>query len=192
MAAADYAVLRSGARIHVKGYELVGNRIRLYVTGGSMELPADNIVSFEPEETFTVITTAPLNGGRYATLIRAAAVEHGIDEKLIEQVIAAESNFNPRAVSRKRAIGLMQLLPETAAQYSVMNAYDPAENIDGGTRYLRDLLNRYRGNVQLALAAFNAGPSAVEHYGGIPPFPETRSYVKKVTAKLATIGEDKR
>jgi Transglycosylase SLT domain len=190
MAAADYAVLRSGARIHVTGYEFVGDRVRLYVPGGSMELPADNIVSFEPEDTFTANTTAPLNGGRYAALIRAAAVEHGIDEKLIEQVIAAESNFNPRAVSRKLAIGLMQLLPETAAQYSVMNVYDPAENIDGGTRYLRDLLDRYRGNVQLALAAYNAGPGAVEHYRGIPPFPETRSYVRKISANLATTGKD--
>jgi transglycosylase-like protein with SLT domain len=136
MAAADYAVLRSGARIHVTGYEPVGDRIRLYVPGGSMELPADNIVSFEPEETFTVITTVPLNVGRYATLIRAAAVEHGTDEKLIEQLIAAESNFNPRAVSRRRAMGLMQLLPETAAQYADMDVYDPAENIDGGARFL--------------------------------------------------------
>jgi soluble lytic murein transglycosylase-like protein len=128
--------------------------------------------------------------GTAADYRQPAAIEHDVDEKLIEQVIAAESNFNPRAVSRKLTIGLMQLLPETAAQYSVMNVYDPAENIDGGTRYLRDLLDRYRGNIQLALAAYNAGPEAVEHYRGIPPFPETRSYVKKISAKLATIGKD--
>jgi Transglycosylase SLT domain len=186
MARADYAVLRSGARIHVTGYETAGDRMRLYVPGGTIELPIDDIVSVEPEDTFPANTVAPLSDGRYSTLIRAASLKHGIDEKLIEQVIATESNFNPRAVSRKFAMGLMQLLPGTAAQYSVVNVYDPAENIDGGTRYLRDLLVHYGGNVPLALAAYNAGPGTVDRYGGIPPFPETRSYVRQITAKLAT------
>ena len=186
MARADYAILRSGARIHVTGYEAAGDRMRLYVPGGTLELPIDNIVSVEPEDTFPANTTPPPIVGRYSTLIRAAAIKHVIDEKLIEQVIATESSFNPRAVSRKLAMGLMQLLPGTAARYSVVNVYDPAENIDGGTRYLRDLLVRYRGNVQLALAAYNAGTGTVDRYSGIPPFPETRSYVRRITAKLAT------
>jgi hypothetical protein len=186
MARADYAVLRSGARIHVTGYETAGDRMRLNVPGGTIELPIDDIVLFEPEDTFPANTASPLGRGRYSTLIRAAGLKFGLDEKLIEQVIATESNFNSHAVSRKLAMGLMQLLPETAARYSVVNVYDPAENIDGGTRYLRDLLVRYRGNVQLALAAYNAGPGTVDRYGGIPPIPETRNYVRRITAKLAT------
>jgi soluble lytic murein transglycosylase-like protein len=101
-------------------------------------------------------------------------------------VIAVESNFNPRAVSRKQAQGLMQLIPQTASRYSVANIFDPAQNIDAGTHYLKDLLEKYRGNLSLALAAYNAGPEMVERYGGIPPFPETQKYVRQITARLAS------
>ena len=178
-ARADYAVLRSGLRLHVTGVESDGDRVRLTVQGGVVEVGINDLMSVEPEDTFQAIPVPASTGtGPYSELIRASALRHGMDEKLITRVIAAESNFNPKAVSRKQALGLMQLLPQTAAQYSVANVFDPAQNIEGGTRYLKDLLDKYRGNLQLALAAYNAGPDMVERYRGVPPFPETQSYVR--------------
>jgi Transglycosylase SLT domain len=158
------------------------------VAGGTVEVRASDVVSIEPEETFTRNPPgAPHVTGAYANLIRSAAAKHGLDEALIERVIAEESNFNPRAVSRKDALGLMQLLPKTATRYAVANVFDPAQNIDAGAHYLRDLLKQYQGNLPLALAAYNAGPEMVERYGGIPPFPETQNYVRRITAELAKL-----
>jgi soluble lytic murein transglycosylase-like protein len=185
-ARADYAVLRSGLRLHITGYETAGNRVRLTIQGGAVEVATSDLVSIEPEETFQPLPTpSPTSAGPYGELIRAAAAKHGLDETLITRLIAAESNFNPKAVSRKQALGLMQLLPKTAAQYAVANVFDPAQNIEGGAHYLKDLLEKYRGSLPLALAAYNAGPDMVERYGGIPPFPETQNYVKRITAELA-------
>ncbi len=178
-------MLRSGMRLHVTGYELTGDRVRLVVPGGTVEIAAGDLIDVEPEDLFPAPPPANVDFGlRYAALIHASAQKHGVDEKLITQVIAAESNFDAKAVSRKRALGLMQLLRETAARYSVINVFDPAQNIDAGTHYLKDLLERYKGNVQLALAAYNAGPEMVDRYGGIPPFPETQNYVREITANL--------
>jgi len=188
-ARADYAVLRSGVRLHITGYQVSGDRMRLTVTGGSVEVAASDIASIEPEENFTPNAPAPPEDtsffGPYGKLIHDAAAKHGVDENLIKGVIAAESNFNPRAISRKQAQGLMQLLPQTAARYAVANIFDPAQNIDAGTHYLKDLLEQYRGNLPLALAAYNAGPEMVGRYGGIPPFRETQSYVRRITTNLA-------
>jgi len=187
-ARADYAVLRSGGRLHVTGYELDGDRVRLAVAGGAVDIAASDLISIEPEDVFAAPPRENVDFGvRYANLIHAAAQKHGVDEKLISSVIAAESNFDPKAISRKHALGLMQLLPTTAKQYAVSNVFDPAQNIDAGTHYLKDLLARYQGNLKLALAAYNAGPEMVDRYGGVPPFPETRSYVRQITAALATI-----
>ena len=182
----DYAVLKSGVRLHITGYEQAGDQIRLTVAGGTVNIAATDLVSVEPEDQFAALPPAAEPAkGPYGDLIRAAAAKHGVDEKLITHVIAVESNFNPRAASHKQALGLMQLLPATAAKYSVSNIFDPAENIDAGTHYLKDLLTHYKGNTSLALAAYNAGPQMVSKYGGIPPFSETQKYVQKINVTLA-------
>ena len=115
----------------------------------------------------------------YDGLIGLTAREHRLQPALVKAVIAAESNFDPDAVSRRGAQGLMQLMPETAAALGVADPLQPLENVRGGTRYLRLMIDRY-GDLERALAAYNAGPSAVDRYGGIPPYPETRDYVQRV------------
>ncbi len=182
-ARAEYAVLRSGQRLHITGYERLGAVVRLQMAGGSVEVAAQELAAIEPEEFFPAPPTATLKVP-YAELIRAAAEKHGIEQELIASVIAVESNFNPRAVSAKLARGLMQLRPEIAARFAVADVFDPAQNIDAGTRYLKELLARYNQDLALALAAYNAGPDRVEQYRGVPPFPETRNYVRRVTRDL--------
>ena len=116
--------------------------------------------------------------------IRQVALRHGISPLLVAAIIEAESEFNPRAVSRKGARGLMQLMPATASSLSVHDSFDPHENIDGGVRHLRRLLDRFHGNVPLAVAAYNAGEQKVIDYGGVPPYRETRRYVSKILRRI--------
>jgi soluble lytic murein transglycosylase-like protein len=182
-ARADYIVLQTGQRIHVTGYEFVGDTLRLTMAGGKMEIPADALLRIDPEDMFAPVKVKLLDVP-YADLIAASAREHGVAPELVASVIAIESNFNPNAVSWRSARGLMQLMPETAARLGVTHVFDPRENIEAGTRYLKELLVRYNGDLALTLAAYNAGPDRVEQYRSIPPYPETRAYVRRVTEKF--------
>jgi len=177
---ADYLVLRSGARMSVNSYELLGEKYRVQIDGGWAEIAASEVVAIEPEEIFVPAPKLPLEQAPFGGLIRKASEKYGVDADLVFSVVAAESNFNPRAVSRRNACGLMQLLPETARRLGVKDIYDPAQNIEGGTRYLRDLLKQYQGDLALTLAAYNAGPGAVQRYGRIPPYNETIAYVRAI------------
>lgn len=121
-----------------------------------------------------------LHREKYNIMIKAAAKRYSVDASLVKAVIHAESAFNPHAKSPKGAMGLMQLMPMTARELGVQNAYDPNQNILGGTKYLSRLLQKYSGDLKLGLAAYNAGPEAVAEYGGVPPYSETRTYVARV------------
>jgi soluble lytic murein transglycosylase-like protein len=118
----------------------------------------------------------------YDGIIKKIAGEHGLEPSLIHSIIRAESNYNPSAISSKGAMGLMQLMPETAEKYGVKNPLDPEENIQGGIKYLKDLINLFGRKTEYVLAAYNAGQEALKRNGGIPPYPETRDYIEKVMA----------
>jgi Transglycosylase SLT domain len=187
-ARAEYVVLRTGARLTVTSYELLGDKYRLQMKGGMAVISAEEVVGIEPEEVFEALPEPLGDNTPYHEIIRAAADRYGVDADLIHCVIAVESNFNPKAISRMNARGLMQLLPGTAKRMGVKNIFDPKENIDGGTRYLRDMLTRYHNDVTLALAAYNAGPEKVTKYGNrVPPYRETRLYVQKIARGYAKI-----
>jgi len=128
--------------------------------------------------------------GTWDGTIARTARQHKVSPGLVKAVIHTESAFDPRAVSPKGALGLMQLMPRTAKRLGVQDPFDPRDNISGGTRYLRYLMDLYRGNLPLALAAYNAGEGAVEEYGGIPPYGETRRYVKKVLTLVSRYDAD--
>jgi soluble lytic murein transglycosylase-like protein len=141
-----------------------------------------------PIVTASIVSVTAIPGNRaYTAIIAEAEGRYDVDAALIRSVMQAESAYNPLAVSPAGALGLMQLMPELAAEYGVEDPFDPRENIMAGARYLRWLLDRHDGNVGLALASYNAGPGAVTKYGGIPPFRETRNYVVRVTHLLERV-----
>ncbi len=128
-------------------------------------------------------TAAPADiPATYREIINSACTRHGVDPSLVHAIVKVESDFNPYAMSRKGAMGLMQLMPQTAVDMNIKNSFNPIENIDGGVKYLRYLIDRYEGNLSLALAAYNSGETAVKRWGTIPPFKETQNYVKRILA----------
>jgi len=194
--AGEYAVLASGSRLHVDGHESSGAQIRLYSGGGYTELAAATVIRFEaddqvqpapplPAATQTLDSAGPPPPGQLAD---AAADKYGLPRQLVRSVMAAESGLDPTAISAKGAIGLMQLMPTTARDLGI-DPTDPAQNVDAGARYLRDLLLRYGGQLWHALAAYNAGPQALEKYHNqIPPYRETMLYIQRIDRDLKRAG----
>ena len=178
-ARAETAVLTNGQRLAVTGYERDGANLVLHVSGGVVTVPAGEVVRIEPEEYFPPNPPPPAAPSLDAS-IRDTAARHQLDPDFLASVIKIESRFDPRAVSRKNARGLMQLMPGTSARLGVANVFDPQENLEGGARYLRELLDRYGNRPDLVLAAYNAGEGAVETYGGVPPYRETVAYVQRI------------
>jgi hypothetical protein len=195
--ASELAVLRNGFTIRHERRTIVGDMTRLYTGGDAasyVDIPTADIDHFEVDATPApkselpappVAVSAPLPAPAPAAksldqIVGEASDSHNIDPDFINSVIRAESGFNVRAVSPKGAQGLMQLMPGTASNLGVRNAFDPRANVDGGTRYLRSLLEKYNYDVAKALAAYNAGPKRVDQYHGIPPYYETQAYVARI------------
>ena len=206
--AADLAILRNGNAIRHEHRQIVGPITRLYLsdlTSGYIEIPTDQIERFEVDTAPPPVLAKPNVATAVATpqlpsvgmklpsapapvldkaslnkLVDGAGERHQIDPDFINSVIRAESGFNNRAVSKKGAQGLMQLMPQTASQLGVANSFDPNANVEGGTKYLRELLEKYNFDVVKALAAYNAGPKRVEQYRGVPPYYETRAYIARI------------
>ena len=201
LASAEIIVMTSGRTISVKSHKTEGNSVILTLRSGGQvtcdqtlieKILPDEVPHPEPEAQVAearpaVDPTAPaldrgalLRESIYEELITAAAQTHGVDPILVQALIQVESNYKPRARSNKGAMGLMQLMPATAREYKVRNAYDPKSNIDAGVQKLKGLLEKWGGDVRLALAAYNAGEGAVLRFNGIPPYRETQNYVSRI------------
>lgn len=185
--AGELAVLQSGHRIAIDRHEADGAEYVLYSAGGGVtRLARELVTGFEvlPEEPKPAPAVQVMEAEAKPVLTKKhliddAARRHGLPEPFVHSVVASESAYNERAVSPKGAIGLMQLMPGTAKAYGA-DPHNPEQNIEAGVAYLRDLLVKYNGDANLALAAYNAGPGAVAKYNGVPPYRETRNYVSTV------------
>ena len=181
---AEIAVMSNGKILYIDQFERTNSYFKLYLMGGGeVIVPSEFVTDIVPNE-ISKKKTAELNGfnllPQFTPIIKSAATKYDLDPNLIAAVIWVESSGDKKAVSKKGARGLMQLMPVTARTLGVSDVMDPAENIAGGTRYLKQMLNNYAGNISLALAAYNAGPTTVNRYGGIHPFPETKKYIQRV------------
>jgi soluble lytic murein transglycosylase-like protein len=194
--AGEYAVLSNGQRIHAERHESDGNLIRLITKTGSIEFPANRLARFEVEEytppppappaPVEAAVPAPKSSDNLTPeeMVNRAAEKAGLPPEIVHSVAKAESGYRTKAVSPKGAIGLMQLMPQTAASLNA-NPYDPLQNAEAGAEYLAQLLEKYKDDphqVSKALAAYNAGPGAVDKYHGVPPYRETVNYVNRVIA----------
>jgi soluble lytic murein transglycosylase-like protein len=181
---ADIAVLTNATTFKIRSYRFDEQTVVLFLKGGGdVTVPISMIQGFVPDEILEeVAKAAPATAD--PNDLRALAIEtarrHGLDPDLVLAVISVESAFRKDAVSPKGARGLMQLMPGTARELGVKDAFDPAQNLDAGTRYLNSLLAEFKGDVRLAIAAYNAGPNAVKRHRGVPPYRETRQHVEKV------------
>ena len=187
--ASNLVVLQSGKTMKAASYSVEGDTVRVIDKKSEIAIPLSWVREIrtlddpEPPAAVPQIATADEyvhDDFEYSDLVLSLSKKHQVDWKLVAAVMKAESNFNPHAVSPKGARGLMQLMPDTAKLYRVTDPYDPVQNIDAGVRHLKMLMNRFPGKLDLVLAAYNSGEKTVDRFKGIPPFSETRSYVKKV------------
>ncbi len=190
---ADLAVLSNGFTIRHEHHQVIGDMTRLYFSADDSsftDVPTAQITGYEKDLTLPVLRIAPVSGSECSNsthsatnlteVVNSASATYHLDPDLVNSVIHAESGFNSHAVSRQGARGLMQLMPSTASDLGVKDSFDPEANVGGGSRYLRELLERYDFDLVKALAAYNAGPQRVEQYNGVPPFRETRAYVARI------------
>jgi len=193
----EYAILTSGMRIRADRHEVQGDVVRLYSEQGYAEVPASTVERFEVDDYVPPPAPEPAKPAPAVaekatprdpkTMVRDAAGKYALPPAFVESVAKVESAMKADAISKKGAIGVMQLMPETAKKLNA-DPNDPEQNIDAGTRLLRDLLIKYDGDVAKALAAYNAGEGAVDRYNGIPPYPETQDYVGRVIQSYKSAG----
>jgi len=187
-ARAEIALLSNGQMLKVEAWGAVNGSLHLKLKdGGEVGVPASHVVGVVPDEVVEQVEQQAKTSGRDVdSLLREAAARHGLDPRLVRAVVSVESAFRTDAVSPKGAQGLMQLMPKTAASLGVTDAFDPQQNLEGGSRHLAALVADYKGDLDRALAAYNAGQGAVARHGGIPPYRETQDYVAKVLRRYRT------